>query len=81
MWNKDVPHSKQLTSLEGSIPSSSAKINKMKKEMNTLIKQLQNLYSWNQFYQGTNNKTKMKIAQNQINKKKREINELKTKKK
>ena len=53
----------------------------MKKEMNTLIKQLQNLYSWNQFYQGTNNKTKMKIAQNQINKKKREINELKTKKK
>ncbi len=23
MWNKDVPHSKQLTSLEGSIPSSS----------------------------------------------------------
>tara|TARA_R110000824_G_scaffold353307_1_gene540495 strand:- start:282 stop:431 length:150 start_codon:yes stop_codon:yes gene_type:complete len=49
--------------------------------MHKQIKELQNLYSWNQFYQGTNNKTKMKIAQNQINKKKKEINELKTKKK
>ena len=49
--------------------------------MQNLIKELQNLYSWNQFYQETGNKSKMKIAQNQINKKKREINELKTKKK
>ena len=49
--------------------------------MQNLIKELQNLYSWNQFYQKAGNKTKMKTAQNQINKKKKEINELKTKKK
>ena len=41
------------------------------------IKELQNLYSWNQFYQERNLRNKMRVAQTQINQKKREINELK----
>jgi|TARA_Y100000296_G_scaffold67163_1_gene79656 hypothetical protein len=41
------------------------------------IKELQNLYSWNQFYQERNLRNNMRIAQAQINQKKREINELK----
>ena len=45
------------------------------------IKELQNLYSWNQFYQETKNRTNMTKCQTQIRTKKIEINELKTKKK
>ncbi len=45
------------------------------------IKKLQNLYSWNEFYQGTGNKTQMKRCQTDIHLLKREINELKSKKK
>jgi len=45
------------------------------------IKSLQNLYSWNEFYQGTGNKTQQKKCQTEIHQLKREINELKTKKK
>ena len=41
------------------------------------IKELQNLYSWNQFYQERNLRNNMRIAQAQISQKKREINELK----
>ena len=45
------------------------------------IKQLQNLYSWNEFYQGTGNKDQMRKCQSEIHSLKTVINELKTKKK
>ena len=45
------------------------------------IKQLQNLYSWNQFYQDTGDKVQMKKCQTEIHQLKSEINVLKTKKK
>ena len=45
------------------------------------IKTLQNLYSWNEFYQGTGNKVQQKKCQTEIHLLKREINELKYKKK
>ena len=45
------------------------------------IKQIQNLYSWNEFYQSTGNKEQMKKCQSEIHRLKRVINELKTKKK
>jgi len=45
------------------------------------IKKLQNLYSWNEFYQDTGNKLQMKKCQTEIHQLKSEINELKTKKK
>ena len=45
------------------------------------IKQLQNLYSWNEFYQGTGNKVAMKKCQSDIRALKLVINELKSKKK
>ena len=45
------------------------------------IKQLQNLYSWNQFYQGTGNKVQMRKCQSDIHALKLVINELKNKKK
>ena len=45
------------------------------------IKELQNLYSWNQFYQETKDRSSMSKCQTQIRIKKNEINELKTKKK
>ena len=45
--------------------------------MQKLIKELQNLYSWNQFYQARTMRKEMKICQLQIKGKKQEINELK----
>ncbi len=45
------------------------------------IKELQNLYSWNQFYQETKDRSSMSKCQTQIRIKKNEINELKTRKK
>ena len=45
------------------------------------IKKLQNLYSWNEFYQGTGNKVQMRKCQSEIHHLKSEINELKNKKK
>ena len=45
------------------------------------ITELQNLYSWNQFYQETKNRSSMSKCQSEIRIKKNEINELKTKKK
>ena len=45
------------------------------------IKQLQNLYSWNQFYQDRKMKPQMKKCQSDIHTLKTVINELKTKKK
>jgi len=44
------------------------------------IKKLQNLYSWNEFYQGTGNKLQMKKCQTEIHQLKSVINELKSKK-
>ena len=45
--------------------------------MQKLIKQLQNLYSWNQFYQARTMRQDMKKCQIQIKNKKQQINELK----
>ena len=45
------------------------------------IKQLQNLYSWNQYYQWIGDKGKMRKCQSEIHHFKRVINELKNKKK
>jgi hypothetical protein len=45
------------------------------------IKELQNLYSWNQFYQETKNRSSGSQCQTQIRIIRNEINELKTKKK
>ena len=47
----------------------------------TKIKKLQNLYSWNQFYQRTGNKEQMRKCQSEIHTLKNVINELKNKKK
>jgi hypothetical protein len=45
--------------------------------MQKLIKELQNLYSWNQFYQARTMRKEMKTCQLQIKGKKQEINEFK----
>ncbi len=45
------------------------------------IKKLQNLYSWNQFYQDRKMKAEMKKCQSDIHTLKNVINELKNKKK
>ena len=50
---------------------------KIYSNMQELIKQLQNLYSWNQFYQKRTMRKEMKTCQLQINGKKQEINEFK----
>jgi len=62
--------------MRGSIPLSGAKRFTFGRS-NNLIKQLQNLYSWNQFYQERKMRPQMRKAQAQISTKKREINELK----
>jgi len=49
--------------------------------MRTNIKKLQNLYSWNQFYQARQLKNEMRKCQAEIHKLKKEINNLKTQKK
>ena len=49
----------------------------MKSNILNAIKELQNLYSWNQFYQERNLRNNMRVAQAQITQKKRKINELK----
>ena len=49
--------------------------------MRNNIKDLQNMYSWNQFYQARQMKNEMRTCQNQIHQQKQLINELKTKKK
>ena len=45
------------------------------------IKQLQNLYSWTQFYQQTGNKVQIRKCQTEIAQLKKAFNDLKTKKK
>ncbi len=49
--------------------------------MNTITKQLQNLYSWTQFYQSRGMKTQIRKCQTEIAQLKQAFNELKTKKK
>lgn len=49
--------------------------------MQKLIKELQNFYSWNQFYQERKMRPQMKKAQAQITLHKQKINEIKNSKK
>ena len=49
--------------------------------MNKLTKQLENLYSWTQFYQSRGNKTQIRKCQTEIAQLKKAYNELKNKKK
>jgi len=49
--------------------------------MRNITKQLQNLYSWTQFYQERGNKTQIRKCQTEIAQLKQAYNDLKTKKK
>jgi hypothetical protein len=49
--------------------------------VNKKIKELQNLYSWNQYYQRVGDKVKMRKCQSEIHSLKKVINEFKNKKK
>ena len=60
----------------GSIPPTST----MSKKQQTITKQLQNLYSWTQFYQEKGNKDQIRKCQTQIAELKKAYNQLKSKK-
>ena len=60
----------------GSIPPTST----MSKQQHTITKQLQNLYSWTQFYQERGNKDQIRKCQTQIAALKKAYNQTKTKK-
>ena len=60
----------------GSIPATST----MSKQQQTITKQLQNLYSWTQFYQERGNKDQIRKCQTQIAALKKAYNEIKSKK-
>ena len=49
----------------------------MKNNISNVIKDLENLYSWSQFYQSRNQRTKVKLAQSQIRNRKQDLVELK----
>ena len=49
----------------------------MKRNISNIIKELENLYSWSQFYQARNQRDKVKFAQNQIRDKKQDLVEFK----
>ena len=76
---------RRLTNLEDSISSSSTKRFTLGKsnnykyivKMRDLIKELENLYSWSQFYQERKQRKKVQTTQNQIRVKKQELNEFK----
>jgi len=51
----------------------------MKNNISNTIKELENLYSWSQFYQTRNQRDKVKVAQNQIRNKKQDLLEIKNK--
>ena len=53
----------------------------MSKQQQKITKQLQNLYSWTQFYQETGNKEQIRKCQTEIAQLKKAYNELKNKKK
>ena len=61
----------------GSIPPTSTM---SKQQQQTITKQLQNLYSWTQFYQEVGNKEQIRKCQTQIAALKKAYNETKTKK-
>ena len=60
----------------GSIPPTST----MSKQQQTITKQLQNLYSWTQFYQEVGDKEQIRKCQTEIAQLKKAYNETKTKK-
>ena len=62
--------------MRGSIPLSRS----MSKQQQTITKQLQNLYSWTQFYQEVGNKEQIRKCQTEIAQLKKAYNETKTKK-
>jgi|6_EtaG_2_1085325.scaffolds.fasta_scaffold15546_12 hypothetical protein len=49
----------------------------MKRNISNIIKELENLYSWSQFYQARNQRDNVKFAQNQIRDKKQDLIEFK----
>tara|TARA_R110000824_G_scaffold146056_4_gene314730 strand:- start:834 stop:1067 length:234 start_codon:yes stop_codon:yes gene_type:complete len=49
----------------------------MKNNISNTIKELENLYSWSQFYQVRKQRTNVKITQDQIRDKKQDLVELK----
>jgi len=62
--------------MRGSTPLSRS----MSKKQQTITKQLQNLYSWTQFYQDRGNKDQIRKCQTQIAELKKAYNNTKTKK-
>ena len=70
------PRRKQKFTNGGSIPPTST----MSKQQQTITKQLQNLYSWTQFYQEVGNKEQIRKCQTEIAQLKKAYNETKTKK-
>jgi len=62
--------------MRGSIPLSRS----MSKQQQTITKQLQNLYSWTQFYQEVGNKEQIRKCQTEIAQLKKAYNETKNKK-
>lgn len=69
------PRRKQRCTNGGSIPPTSTMSNKQQ----TITKQLQNLYSWTQFYQEVGNKEQIRKCQTEIAQLKKAYNETKTK--
>ena len=62
--------------MRGSIPLSRS----MSKQQQTITKQLQNLYSWTQFYQEVGNKEQIRKCQTEIAQLKKAYNETKNNK-
>ena len=62
--------------MRGSTPLSRS----MSKQQQTITKQLQNLYSWTQFYQERGNKDQIRKCQTQIAELKKAYNQLKSNK-
>tara|TARA_B100000927_G_scaffold65533_1_gene51676 strand:- start:1539 stop:1727 length:189 start_codon:yes stop_codon:yes gene_type:complete len=62
--------------MRGSIPLSRS----MSKQQQTITKQLQNLYSWTQFYQEVGNKEQIRKCQTEIAQLKKAYNATKNKK-
>ena len=58
----------------------SIRVKNMSKQQQTITKQLQNLYSWTQFYKERGNKDQIRKCQTQIAALKKAYNETKTKK-
>jgi len=89
LGQREVMQGLTVLDMRGSIPLSRSKrftlgkLNNYKiySKMQKLIKELQNFYSWNQFYQERKMRPQMKKAQIQITLHKQKINEIKNSKK